>query len=39
MKQASREATEAGFAERVIEAELARLSAAGGGEVAPVRGS
>jgi superfamily II DNA or RNA helicase len=39
MKQASREATEAGFAERVIEAELARLSAAGGGEVTPVKKS
>jgi superfamily II DNA or RNA helicase len=39
LKQASREATEAGFAERVIEAELTRLSTAGGREVAPRRGS
>jgi superfamily II DNA or RNA helicase len=37
LKQASREATEAGFAERVIEAELAKLTAAGGGEVAPLK--
>jgi SNF2 family DNA or RNA helicase len=37
LKQASREATEAGFAERVIEAELAKLTATGGGEVAPLK--
>jgi SNF2 family DNA or RNA helicase len=38
LKAASREATEAGFAERVIQAELAKLSAPGGSEVRPVRG-
>ncbi|MHC5007023.1 MAG: DEAD/DEAH box helicase [Planctomycetota bacterium] len=37
LKQASREATEAGFAERVIEAELAKLTTTGGGEVAPLK--